>query len=254
LANDSESARSINVIGIDCAAQPKNVGLALGSWRPDRKTISETAAARTWPEIVSIIRDWVSGPTLLALDAPLGWPSQFGPALRGHIAGEAIAGEANQLFRRRTDDVVHALLKKRPLDIGADRIARAALATLRLLADVREDLNQPVPLCWNQETLAGTQAIEVYPAATLKERGFIHTGYKGSDVEARSARASISEKISGELEISSEALAQGHESDHLLDGMVCVVAGFDFLGGLAIAPEDHELAEREGWIWVRRPQ
>ena len=241
------------MIGIDCAAQPKNVGLALGSWKPGRRTISETAAARTWPEIVSIIRAWVSGPTLLALDAPLGWPARFGPALRGHNAGEAIEREANQLFRRDTDDTVYAALKKRPLDIGADRIARAALAALRLLGDVREDLNQPIPLCWEPGTLARTQAIEVYPAATLKARDFVHTGYKGSAVEARAARESISRKLSGEFKIDSAALQEGLESDHLLDAMICVAAGFDFLDGKCLKPENQSKAKREGWIWVRDP-
>ena len=173
----SKSARTITVIGIDCAAQPKNVGLALGSWKLGRTTISETASARTWPEIVSIIRAWVRRPTLLALDAPLGWPASLGPALRGHAAGEAIESEANQLFRRETDDVVHAALQKRPLDVGADRIARTALAALRLLGDVRKDLKQPIPLCWAPRDLTRTQAIEVYPAATLKGRGLVHTGY-----------------------------------------------------------------------------
>ncbi len=195
----------------------------------------------------------MSGPTLLALDAPLGWPSRFGPALRGHAAGDVIAREANQLFRRATDDAVHAALKKRPLDIGADRIARAALAALRLLGDVREDLNQPIRLCWEPKTLTRTQAIEVYPAATLKERDFIHTGYKGSAAEARVARESISRKLSGELKIDSAALQQGRESDHLLDAMICVVAGFDFLDGKCLKPDNQSNVQREGWIWVRDP-
>jgi hypothetical protein len=251
--NTQRSTRAITVIGIDCAAQPKNVGLALGAWKSGRKTISETVVARTWPEIVSIIQAWVSGPTLLALDAPLGWPSQFGPALRGHIAGEAIKREANHLFRRHTDDVVHAALKKRPLDVGADRIARTALAALRLLGDVREELDLPIPLCWDPGTLNRTQAIEVYPAATLKVRGFVHVGYKGSDADARHTRASIARKLAGEFQINSVALREGRGSDHLLDAMICVAAGFDFLDGKCLTPEDRSEVEREGWIWVRDP-
>ena len=249
----SESDRTITVIGIDCAAQPKNVGLALGSWKSGRTTISETASARTWPAIVSIIRDWVGGPTLLALDAPLGWPASFGPALRGHSAGESIEGEANRLFRRETDDAIHAALKKRPLDVGADRIARTALAALRLLGDVREDLKQPIPLCWAPRKLTRTQAIEVYPAATLKTRGSVHTGYKGPDAKARSARVSIARKLSGEFKVNTAACRQALGSDHLLDAMVCVAAGFDFLDGKCLRPKDQSKIEPEGWIWVRDP-
>lgn len=241
------------MIGIDCASQPKNVGLALGAWKSGRRTISETAAARTWPEIVSIIQAWVSGPTLLALDAPLGWPTPFGRALRGHAAGEAIPIEANYLFRRLTDDVIHAAVKKRPLDVGADRIARTALAALRLLGDLRKELNQSIPLCWVPDTLSRIQAIEVYPAATLKVRGIEHTGYKGSDAKAHSARVSIAHKLSDEFGFNSTALEKGWGSDHLLDAMVCVAAGFDFLDGKCLKPEDQFKVEREGWIWVRDP-
>jgi hypothetical protein len=39
----------------------------------------------------------------------------------------------------------------------------------------------------------------------------------------------------------------------VLDALVCVLAGADFLAGRAMPPEDEQLAQKEGWIWVRRP-
>ena len=38
-----------------------------------------------------------------------------------------------------------------------------------------------------------------------------------------------------------------------LDAGLCVLAAVDFLLGRAMKPQDEEMAEKEGWIWVRRP-
>ena len=37
-----------------------------------------------------------------------------------------------------------------------------------------------------------------------------------------------------------------------LDAGLCVLAAVDFLLGRAMKPQDEEMAEKEGWIWVRR--
>ena len=39
------------------------------------------------------------------------------------------------------------------------------------------------------------------------------------------------------------------------DAVICTIAGADFLAGRAEPPPavDRETAEKEGWIWVRRP-
>jgi hypothetical protein len=253
MAGELDSLLTTNVIGIDCAAQPTDVGLALGAWTSGERSISETYSARTWPDIVSTINGWVSGPTLLCLDAPLGWPARLGVALHAHSAGEAIRGEANQLFRRETDDAVYEVLKKRSLDIGADRIARASLAALRLLGDLRVALNQLIPLSWEPARVVGIQAIEVYPAATLRARGLVDKGYKGPAAEARAARVEINDGLSRDIRIDPAALVRGQERDHILDAIVCVAAGFDFLAGMCRAPARRAVAEREGWIWVRYP-
>jgi len=42
-------------------------------------------------------------------------------------------------------------------------------------------------------------------------------------------------------------------SADLIDAAVCVLAGDDFIAGRAMNPEDHSLAEREGWIWTAAP-
>jgi hypothetical protein len=44
------------------------------------------------------------------------------------------------------------------------------------------------------------------------------------------------------------------ESDDVLDAVICLLAAQDFLLGDALPPLDQALAEREGWIWARRPK
>jgi hypothetical protein len=61
-----------------------------------------------------------------AIDAPLGWPKPLAETLIDHRAGLPIETPANAMFRRTTDLFIQRKLKKTPLDVGADRIARTA--------------------------------------------------------------------------------------------------------------------------------
>ena len=38
----------------------------------------------------------------------------------------------------------------------------------------------------------------------------------------------------------------------VLDAAICVLAGFDFVTGTATPPTRLDLAQHEGWIWVRK--
>ena len=40
---------------------------------------------------------------------------------------------------------------------------------------------------------------------------------------------------------------------NLVDAVVCVLAGEDFIADRATNPDDRSLAEREGWIWAAKP-
>ena len=189
------------------------------------------------------------------MDAPLGWPVPMADALSGHRAGQPLSGEANHFFRRTTDRFVHANLNKTPLDVGADRIARTAKAALSLLQHVREDSQQSIPLVWKPRRESG--AIEVYPAATLLSRGVRCTGYKGNEPKHRTARKEILERLQAEVDISATLFAKISENDDLLDAVVCVLAGADFVREVALDPrnlphpKDLEEVKREGWIWFR---
>ncbi len=240
------------LIGLDCATQPKKVGLARGSFADDRLTVHEIHACSRHDALVATIAGWIREPTLLAIDAPLGWPRPLVQALAQHRAGAPLELPAAQdAFSRMTDRVVWERNGYKPLDVGADRIARTAEATLRLMQEVRSQGPWDIPLAWAPGD-AKVAMIEVYPAATLQARDLVPRGYKGDKREHVQRRAELLDGVRSELklEIADAALLS---TDHALDAVLCLIAGADFLRGEVVQPaaDELELARREGWIWFR---
>ena len=154
------------------------------------------------------------------------------------------------MFRRRTDDVVKEKLDKRPLDVGADKIARAAHAALRFLESLREATGLAVPLAWSPGHATGVSAIEVYPAATLIAYGLLPSqSYKKSTNERRK----LVDGLVDIVELGEAAHKEMVARDDLLDAAVCVIAGVDFAEGNVVEPISEEIdrARREGWIWFK---
>lgn len=131
---------SCKIIGVECATNPKNVGLAYGLWLNGSVRFTEVTNGQLQvPE--EIIYKWTHesesclshARVLLAMDALLGWPQDLGRALASHMAGMPLQAEPNLFFRRETDRFVQRNFGKTPFDVGADRIARTALFALELL-------------------------------------------------------------------------------------------------------------------------
>jgi len=243
----------VTIIGIDCAVQDKNVGLARSQLVEGKAQVSEAKSNFKRGEVLTTLLEWIDpdSPTLLAIDAPLGWPEAMGDTLAGHEAGRFIPIEPNHFFRRRTDIYIKEQLLQQPLDVGADRIARTAHRALQLLSELRVALHQSVDLAWSHKVYS-VQAIEVYPAATLASYKIPARLYK--DESGKETRLSILERLGGHLALSSEQLRRNCVDDaDVLDAVVCVLAGADFLLGRAETPQDQDvkLAQKEGWIWSR---
>jgi predicted RNase H-like nuclease len=241
------------VIGIDAATQARNVGLARSVADGSRLEVEEALTPASNAEAVETVARWCEGPTLLAIDAPLGWPRAMGRALASHRAGDAIEAPAQDVFRRLTDDRVHEIFRKRPLDVGSNLIARTAHAALALLAGVRERTGETIPLAWSPSEAARVRAIEVYPAATLRARGLSDSGYKGKGPSETAARKGLLDALSDEIRSGRDVRASAAETDHVLDAILCGLAGSDFLAGQGMPPreEEHDRVRHEGWIWVR---
>jgi len=241
------------IIGIDCATRPQRVGIALAELQHSRPCIVEAEMGTASGSIAERVAGWIgkTATALLAIDAPLGWPANLGRTLASHRAGEAVHELSDRLFLRETDHVIQRKLGKRPLEVGADRIARTAVAALSLLDDLRTRLDEPIPLAWGSSSTERVSAIEVYPAGTLRAHGLDAPGYKKP--LAIETRRRLLERLSERLDIAEDRTVLESQVD-VLDAVLCVLAGWDYLGGAALEPEDRALAEKEGWIWVRRPR
>ena len=102
------------VIGIDCATEPKKVGVAvaiasrekleLEALFPAGQRTSETTVPGLVAGRVKSAQN-AGTPVLLALDAPLGWPDAMHRELAEHSAGRPLATGRQRMFSRRTDPV-----------------------------------------------------------------------------------------------------------------------------------------------------
>lgn len=241
------------LIGIDCATLPTKTGLARAEARGRRCRVTDAMLARTKDGLADTVAGWVSDAdhVLIAIDAPLGWPTPLADELALHRAGEPLRGDPDRLFRRATDRHVEDALGKRPLDVGADRIARTAKAALDLLSAVRRRTELDIPLAWDPEDEPGAYALEVYPAGTLRASGLPDSGYKKA--AQRNERDVLVDALARRVTLGEHDPVVRRAPD-VLDAVLCVAAAHDFLQGRAVPPQpDDEAIHREGWIWVRRP-
>jgi predicted nuclease with RNAse H fold len=134
------------------------------------------------------------------------------------------------------------------LDVGADRIARTAYTAVNILSELRQITRKEINLVWNKD-FNGIGVIEVYPAATLSCYSINNKNYK-KPIQ-KEARIEIRKKLSKQLEISCDTKLIEENAD-ALDSAICLLAAKDFLNGHVYYPGDIDIAQKEGWIWVRK--
>jgi hypothetical protein len=237
------------IIGIDCACQAKDVGMARAQWHEGRTTVTDVLCGKDVRSIPVLVGEWMGAANrcLLALDAPLGWPRPMGEELGRHVAGGAIGVQKDDMFRRETDRDIKTRFRKTPLDVGADRIARTAHSALCLLHSTRELTGLEIPLAWNPAPPASVCAIEVYPAGTLLAHGMPASGYKKPT--QRNMRTKIINSLKTKLCLEADPSVMLDDAD-CLDAVLCVLAAADFVEGRAVPPSNLSAAKKEGWIWV----
>ena len=209
------------LVGIDCATQPRKVGLARGHLEGVRVIADECFCGGPSADPAEIVTSWIGEveTVLLALDSPLGWASALGPSLASHQAGVAFDVPPHSLFRRLTDNDITARLGKRPLEVGANLISRTSVAAVDLLGKIRSMTGEPVPLAWGWPSITRVSAIEVYPSATRIAHG----------APAGAGRLDGLSSLCCDLDL--ERL-----SVDARDSLVCLVAAADFVLGRAIPP------------------
>lgn len=237
------------LVGVDCATVPERTGIAMGRLHEDRLTLTAVHAPDRALDVEGIIAAALAGggPAILALDAPLGWPTALGDALPGHHAGMPLAPLPAALFSRATDHAIRARLGKQPLEVGADRIARTAVAALGLLDRLRMRTGRSLPVAVTTGPAPEAVVIEVYPAALVAAGP---SRPRGTAAVAAAKAALLAECFGADLAPHEATLAG---SPDVLDAALCVVAAADWIRGRAVPPPPglRETARREGWIWAR---
>lgn len=241
----------VKIVGIDCAVQPKKMGIAVGLLSSGSIKVESIQHGLSNPTQFIADAMQMSIPVLLALDAPLGWPAPMGEELADHYAADRVSVPPNMIFRRDTDRFVKKTIGKQSLDVGADRIARTAWSAVNLLAEVRRLTGSNIPLAWSSGMIHESSCIEVYPAATLEAQGLSSRGYKGNKPVHCESRKNLFAKLNVTLELADYLKRTAVSNDDAFDSLICLLAAVDFLEGKAMRPENIDTARKEGWIWVR---
>ncbi|MDE0393254.1 MAG: DUF429 domain-containing protein [Gammaproteobacteria bacterium] len=290
----SRGSSEVVIIGVDCSVQKDQTGYARAVANREENTCTlECVNTGTDCEVFrKPLGEWFKNedrPLLLALDVPLGWPLCFRVGIGRHTAGFPLSGfdlrAPDDFFLRQTDHDIKgrtAITRnpKNPKSVAADWIARTAAGTLDLLARIRKEAQEHLPLAWNPEEAGrnGSRSmIEVYPAATLAltlEKKLPHSyrdskGKDRSEIRGQLARGLVSGlpkepkdpySVRGPRLKALPTKAQGHldkmkETEHALDSVICVLAAWHFLQHKAKGPCEGQrsLARQEGWIWAFNP-
>lgn len=267
---------ALRIVGWDAAVDPRNCALALVSVTPgggDEEVswtlrLERLEAPRDRSTLVTTVVDWLTDvPAILCVDTPIGWPAAMGPALVEHRAGEPVGRGADELFRRCTDHDIRRRLGKTPLDVGADRIARTALATLDLIDDIRARLRQRdgrvvapvVRRATLQEPENTVPLMESYPAGWFASERILTRGYRppAARDRRRALYTAVQEAIGRAAMRYSSAVPAEQVVDRAddLDALVCTLNGVDAIAGLCPEPGSpcDAVATTEGWIWCKDP-
>ncbi len=237
----------IRLIGVDCATVPDRTGVAVGQLTAGGLQLLAVHSPTRTLDVAGVVGEALGDhpDAILALDAPLGWPLALGAMLPHHHAGAVVEATPAALFSRATDHALHRRLGKQPLEVGADRIARTAVAALALLATVRAATGRSLPVATVTPYTGGAQAIEVYPAALVAADGHRVRGREAvAGAKLALAATALGDSLAPHLGVATAA-------GDALDAILCVVAAGHHAAGRTVPPPIGlaEAARREGWIW-----
>lgn len=280
----------VRIIGIDCAADPKNIAVASAIQAGARLTVDNLffgqsiggTRTKRLKRLATDIAKQASTetPTLLAFDAPLGWPVAMRQALAEGVAG-SVAGvpdDASHMFRRITDRFVARETHKVPQSVGASLVARLTHTALRLIHMIEEECREhnismaTAPMSRHDSFRQDVHLIEVYPALVgplfldAQSHGF--KNWSGVSDKLKKFREENWDIVAQRLEerLQTDCASWTDEvvndtkrlHDHGLDAILCAWTAWRFLQGKCVSPAlagaeitDEHLA-REGWIWFDR--
>lgn len=232
------------IIGIDSAVEDKNIGLFCITLENNNLKNVEIRNRKPFIKFEEQIKVWIEnakGRILLAVDTPMGYPKNFGEAIKKHQAGGKIM--LSEFPRRETDKNIKEKYGITPLDIASNLISRTTYSTLNRISSIGQ-----FSLIWDNK-FDKFGMIEVYPKATLIANS-IKENYKGNKSENNQKRKEILEKLKQKYPLEN-CFCPKNEND--FDALICCLAGFDFIVGKSNNfPKNKEnIVKKEGWIWVK---
>ena len=119
---------TVRVIGLDWATEDSRRGVAAVDVNNAATTLVLLEKCGKRSLAVDVVGKLLEGTehSLIAIDAPLGWPVAMGAELAKHEAGNCVGVPPTEMFSRATDRFVRDRLKFRPMEVGANLIARVA--------------------------------------------------------------------------------------------------------------------------------
>ena len=217
--------------------------------------------------------------SIVAIDAPLGWPVDFVKAVNGwgRAEGREWTGDEvgdptsspgfEHLKLRRTDVAAgrhggddRGSTWPLPYSVAADKIAVTTFRTLGVLQRAYPEVDI---------TGRTGRVLEVWPGASLAAFGIDAKGYKGTKRDQIKKRRTVAEAVFGQLKAGlarnaelahhaegidpkGDMLDEVASTDHKLDALVAAITAWAVLAGLET--ESHEVPEDilalEGWIHV----
>jgi Protein of unknown function (DUF429) len=109
-------ARDVRLIGVDWSTEESNRGVAVVDYAQGATSLIDLSPCTSRQTALRLIADAMSttsGSSVVAIDAPLGWPAGLAAALANHSAGEGLELGADEMFSRETDRFVQRTLNKR---------------------------------------------------------------------------------------------------------------------------------------------
>lgn len=240
-------------LGIDLAAQPRQTACCVLEWGDKAARVTHLAAGYDNGALLNLIAE--STPTKVAIDSPFGWPVAFSRTIAAftELGQWPDTDDRRPLLFRTTDLVVREITGADPLSVSSNLLAICAMRCARLLTLLADG----APL----DRSGGGPAVEVYPAAALRQWGLDPRGYKGTKPEKLETRRQLVNAFAtatcGWLELEAGDVERLQSSDHHLDALVSAVVGRAVELGLTVPiPAEYlKAAAVEGWIHLpqRRP-
>jgi hypothetical protein len=240
----------VRTVGVDLSAEVAKTFVASIEWTSSGAVV--TSVTGGVDNLAIVVAAKTADKT--GIDCPFGWPLPFLKFVTDHMAGVVDPDERlprvwrRDLAKRETDLFVHATTGLTPLSVSADLIAHVAFRCAALLAEL-----SAAGVSVDRSGIDGAVA-EVYPAASLRQWGLSHRGYKrranaavlADNFAAFSARAPW-------LRFDQPAdAALCQSNDDAFDAVIAALAARAQAIGqtVAISAEQRLVGRSEGWVAI----